>query len=123
MIYTAKFEMDVGIPSGYGSMKSVRYKEEKRFREINDELALSKAAIIGRFLSECSYPNPNTNKAKVILLNLFNENGKAVNQEDFLSQYGELKDKNVRTLSFEDEDNKMVFYCSTLEHLLMLADK
>ncbi len=123
MKYTAKFGIDGGVSPGFG-VKYSDYSEKEEEFELKDEIAnnenaLSYSAILGYNLSRDSLSNPNTNETKVTLLNLINEKGE-ISQKDFVSKYDGIKGKNGKSISFSVEDDKIVFTCSQLEHLLRL---
>ncbi len=125
MKYTAKFGIDGGVSHGYG-LKSPDYiKKEENFElegeKANNENALGKAAIIAYKLSRNHLSNPETDETKVTLLNLLNEKRELISQKDFVSEYGGFNFENGKSLSFSVENDKMVFTCSTLEHLLSLG--
>lgn len=125
MKYVAKYGIDGGVSPGFG-VKYPDYCEKEENFELKDEIAneenaLCKSAIIGYKISRNHLSNPDTDETKVTLLNLFKEKGEIINQKNFVSKYDGFRDKNGREINFQEENGKMVFSCSQLEHLFSLG--
>lgn len=124
MKYIAKFGIDGGVSNGYG-LKYPNYCEKEEDFEFeneiaNDENVFGYVAILAYRLSRNHLSNPETDETKVTLLNLLNEKGEQISQKDFFSKYSGINFTDGRSISFSVEENKRVFTCSQLEHLLRL---
>ena len=127
MKYFAKFGIDGGVSPGFGVKYPDYSEKEETFeldeKHLSDENAFARAAIIGYNLSRDSLSNPNTNKTKITLLSVINEKDISLNQEEFISKYDGIAFTDGKSINFKTENGKIIFICSQLEHLLMMAFK
>ena len=127
MKYFAKFGIDGGVSPGFG-VKYPDYSEKEETFELDekhssDENAFARAVIIGYNFSRDSLSNPNTNKTKITLLSVINEKDISLNQEEYISKYDGIAFTDGKSINFNKENGKIIFFCSQLEHLLMMAFK